>query len=108
MGGLHGGSCAKLTLPLPLAGKDRPPAPAAVRSAAAVVYIYGNRDMVRKLIDWAVGNPFIVLLLAAILAIVGGYAFWNVNVEAYPDPAPAIIEVIAQFPVLPPRKSSGR
>ena len=44
--------------------------------------------MVRKLIDWAVGNPFIVLLLAAILAIVGGYAFWNVNVEAYPDPCP--------------------
>jgi cobalt-zinc-cadmium resistance protein CzcA len=54
--------------------------------------------MVRKLIDWAVANPFIVLLLGLILAVVGGYAFWNVNVEAYPDPAPAIIEVIAQYP----------
>src|SRR5437868_10363758 len=54
--------------------------------------------MVRKLIDWSVANPFLVVLFALALAAVGGYAFWNVNVEAYPDPAPAIIEVVAQFP----------
>src|SRR6476619_5687739 len=54
--------------------------------------------MVRKLIDWAVANPFVVVLFARALAAVGGYAFVNVNVEAYPDPAPAIIEVIAQYP----------
>src|SRR5919197_1839005 len=54
--------------------------------------------MVRKLIDWAVANPFLVVLLGLALAAVGGYAFYNVNVEAYPDPAPAIIEVVAQFP----------
>src|SRR5581483_8426328 len=54
--------------------------------------------MVRKLIEWAVDNPLIVLLLAAGLAIGGGYAFFRINVEAYPDPAPAIIEVIAQYP----------
>jgi cobalt-zinc-cadmium resistance protein CzcA len=54
--------------------------------------------MVRKLIEWAVGSPLIVILLALALAGVGGYAFVNINVEAYPDPAPAIIEVIAQYP----------
>src|SRR5581483_9761602 len=54
--------------------------------------------MVRKLITWAVDNPLIVLLLAVGLAVGGGYAFCNVNVEAYPDPAPAIIEVVAQYP----------
>jgi cobalt-zinc-cadmium resistance protein CzcA len=54
--------------------------------------------MVRKLIDWAVANPLIVLLLTAALVIGGGYAFANVNIEAYPDPAPAIIEVVAQYP----------
>jgi cobalt-zinc-cadmium resistance protein CzcA len=54
--------------------------------------------MVRKLIEWAVHNPLIVILLTLALAGGGGYAFWNVNVEAYPDPAPAIIEVIAQYP----------
>ena len=54
--------------------------------------------MVRKLIGWALDSPLIVILLT--LGLVGGglYAFFHVNVEAYPDPAPAIIEVIAQFP----------
>src|SRR5437867_7752893 len=54
--------------------------------------------MVRKLIRWGLDNPLIVLLLAAALTGYGIYAFLHVNVEAYPDPAPAIIEVIAQFP----------
>jgi cobalt-zinc-cadmium resistance protein CzcA len=54
--------------------------------------------MIRRLIDWSVHNPLIVLILAAALAIGGGYAFTHVNVEAYPDPAPAIIEVVAQYP----------
>src|SRR5580704_6219639 len=54
--------------------------------------------MVRKLLEWSVANQFIVVLLAVALSIGGGYAFFHVNVEAYPDPAPAIIEVVAQFP----------
>src|SRR3954449_3669360 len=54
--------------------------------------------MVRKLIEWSVNNPLIVVLIACGLLVAGGYAFLNVNVEAYPDPAPAIIEVVAQFP----------
>ncbi|MFO0969206.1 MAG: efflux RND transporter permease subunit [Gemmataceae bacterium] len=54
--------------------------------------------MVRKLLDWAIHNPFIVLLGGLTLLVVGGYAFFNVNVEAYPDPAPPIIEVVAQYP----------
>src|SRR6185437_4527161 len=54
--------------------------------------------MVRKLIEWAVSSSLIVVLLAVGLAGFGVYAFNHVNVEAYPDPAPAIIEVIAQYP----------
>src|SRR5438270_10977941 len=54
--------------------------------------------MVRKLIEWAVHNPLVVVLLTIALAAAGTHAFKNVNVEAYPDPAPAIIEVIAQYP----------
>src|SRR5205823_11842046 len=54
--------------------------------------------MVRSLISAAVANPLIVLLFAAALVVGGSYAFTHVNVEAYPDPAPAIIEVVAQFP----------
>jgi cobalt-zinc-cadmium resistance protein CzcA len=54
--------------------------------------------MVGKLIEWALNNPLVVILLAVALALFGAFAFVHVNVEAYPDPAPAIVEVIAQFP----------
>src|SRR5205807_2086110 len=54
--------------------------------------------MVGKLLDWAMHSRAVVLLLTLSLAYVGGYAFLHVNVEAYPDPAPAIIEVVAQYP----------
>src|SRR5881398_30990 len=54
--------------------------------------------MVRKLIEWGLSSPLIVLLAVVALAGFGSYAFLNVNIEAYPDPAPAIIEVIAQYP----------
>src|SRR5262249_39275602 len=54
--------------------------------------------MVRRLIAWAVNNALVVLLLAVALLAGGAFAFLRVNVEAYPDPAPAIIEVVAQYP----------
>jgi cobalt-zinc-cadmium resistance protein CzcA len=54
--------------------------------------------MVRKLIEWALNNPLVVILVAIALAGVGLVSFFNVNVEAYPDPAPAIVEVFALFP----------
>lgn len=54
--------------------------------------------MVGKLLAWAVHSQLVVVLIACALAAVGGYAFVHVNVEAYPDPAPAIIEIVAQYP----------
>jgi cobalt-zinc-cadmium resistance protein CzcA len=54
--------------------------------------------MVRLLIAWALNNPLVVILLSCALVVFGAYAFWHVNVEAYPDPAPPLIEVIALFP----------
>src|SRR5260370_13679745 len=54
--------------------------------------------MVRKLIEWSLNNPLVVIFIAALFAVVGLFSFLNVNVEAYPDPAPAIIEVLALFP----------
>lgn len=54
--------------------------------------------MVRQFILWNLKSPAIVLLAVAALTLLGGYAFISVNVEAYPDPAPAIIEVVAQYP----------
>jgi len=54
--------------------------------------------MIRKLLDWAVANPLIVIILLTGLMIGGGYAFVHVNIEAYPDPTPPIIDVVAQYP----------
>src|SRR6516165_3240602 len=54
--------------------------------------------MVRKLIEWSLNSPLIVILLAITLAGVGFYSFVHINVEAYPDPAPAVIEIVAQWP----------
>jgi Cu/Ag efflux pump CusA len=54
--------------------------------------------LVHGLIHWALSNRLIVLLMAAAIAGVGYACFLNINVEAYPDPAPAIVEVVAQWP----------
>jgi cobalt-zinc-cadmium resistance protein CzcA len=54
--------------------------------------------MVHRLIHWAVHNRLVVILLAISIAGVGTYSLMNINIEAYPDPAPAIVEVIAQYP----------
>ena len=54
--------------------------------------------MINRLIRWALHNRLVVILLAAGLLGYGIYAFREVNVEAYPDPAPAIVEVVARYP----------
>src|SRR5579864_2854335 len=54
--------------------------------------------MVRWFATWALNNPLVVILMAFALIGVGAFSVLNVNVEAYPDPAPAIVEVVAQMP----------
>src|ERR1700722_2093823 len=54
--------------------------------------------MVRRVIEWSLNSPLIVILLSLGVAGGGAHAFLNINVEAYPDPAPAIVEVVAQWP----------
>jgi cobalt-zinc-cadmium resistance protein CzcA len=54
--------------------------------------------MIHAIIHWALHNPLVVLLVAAGWAAIGIYSYLNVNVEAYPDPAPPIVEVVAQYP----------
>src|SRR5436853_2036395 len=52
--------------------------------------------MIFGLVRWAVHNRLVVCLLAIALTGVGTFALININIEAYPDPAPAIVEVITQ------------
>src|SRR6195952_4790191 len=54
--------------------------------------------MLRQLIAVCLARrPLVLIAFAAFLAI-GFGAFRAMNIEAYPDPAPPIIEIIAQYP----------
>src|SRR5918912_1594655 len=54
--------------------------------------------MLRSLIAFCLARrPLVLISFAAFLAL-GYAAFTALNIEAYPDPAPPIIEIIAQYP----------
>ncbi len=54
--------------------------------------------MIRALVDFALNNRFIVVLVTLLLLIWGGIAFHNLPVEAYPDVANNYVQVITQWP----------
>ena len=60
--------------------------------------------MVRAIISWSLHNRFIVLL--GVLALIGSARTprYNLNVEAYPDPTPPLVEVITQNPGASPEE----
>src|SRR5438477_4305080 len=60
--------------------------------------------MVRAIIWWSLHNRFIVLLGAVALIVAGCYSMYNLNVEAYPDPTPPLVEVITQNPGASPEE----
>jgi cobalt-zinc-cadmium resistance protein CzcA len=53
--------------------------------------------MVRAIIVWSLHNRLVVIVGVAALIAAGVYSYRNLNVEAYPDPTPPLVEVIAQF-----------
>src|SRR6266704_7139107 len=54
--------------------------------------------MLRNLIAFCLSRRPLVLITFAVFLAVGLGAFSVLNIEAYPDPAPPIIEIIAQYP----------
>ena len=52
--------------------------------------------MIAKLVAAALRMPAVVLALAAALMIVGGWCYSVLDIEAYPNPVPPMVEVIAQ------------
>jgi cobalt-zinc-cadmium resistance protein CzcA len=54
--------------------------------------------MIRRLVDFALKNRFLVLGIALLLFIWGGVSFHQLPVEAYPDVANNYVEVITQWP----------
>src|SRR5580704_15946380 len=54
--------------------------------------------MIRKLVDFALDNRFLVLAAAVLLFVWGGISFHNLPVEAYPDVADNYVEIVTQWP----------
>src|ERR1700754_3338997 len=54
--------------------------------------------MLRSLIAFCLSRRLLVMVAFAAFLGIGGAAFTVLNIEAYPDPTPPIIEIIAQYP----------
>src|SRR6202158_2825029 len=54
--------------------------------------------MIRKLVDFALNNKFVVISVAILLLGWGAISFHNLPVEAYPDIADNYATVITQWP----------
>ncbi|MDB5350030.1 MAG: heavy metal efflux pump, cobalt-zinc-cadmium [Planctomycetota bacterium] len=60
--------------------------------------------MVRAIIVWSLHNRLVVLLGVFALIAAGVHSALNLNVEAYPDPTPPLVEVITQNPGATPEE----
>src|SRR6516165_7527144 len=60
--------------------------------------------MVRAIITWSLHNRLIVIVGTFLLVVAGVYSALNLNVEAYPDPTPPLVEVITQNPGASPEE----
>jgi cobalt-zinc-cadmium resistance protein CzcA len=54
--------------------------------------------MIRKLVDFALNNRFVVITTAILVLIAGALAFHDMPVEAYPDIADNYVNIISQWP----------
>ncbi len=54
--------------------------------------------MIRRLVDFALNNRFIVLVVALLLFAWGALSFHNLPVEAYPDVANNYVNILTQWP----------
>ncbi|MGI4879359.1 MAG: efflux RND transporter permease subunit [Janthinobacterium lividum] len=51
-----------------------------------------------RLVEFALRQRVLMMLLVAGLIAAGGVAFANLNIEAYPDPVPPMVEIVTQSP----------
>ncbi len=89
-------------------GLDRCQAEPGVRKVPKSPHsVLNNGDfphMVRAIIAWSLHNRLIVILGVLGLIGVGAYSAIHLNVEAYPDPTPPLVEVITQNPGASPEE----
>ncbi len=54
--------------------------------------------MIRRLVDFALDNPLLIVALAVLLFAWGVISFQNLPIEAYPDVANNYVQIITQWP----------
>ena len=54
--------------------------------------------MIHRIVQFALRQRPIVLLLAAFICVAGAVSFHNMPVDAYPDLSPPMVEIITQWP----------
>src|SRR6202795_1536597 len=54
--------------------------------------------MINRIVQSALKQRFLVLMLVGFLIIAGGFSFQRMPVDAYPDLSPPIVEIITQWP----------
>ena len=54
--------------------------------------------MIRRVVDFALNNRFLIVAAAILLFIWGAISFHQLPVEAYPDVADNYVEIVTQWP----------
>ena len=52
--------------------------------------------MIERIVGWALRAPVVVFMLAGALMISGAFAYRELDIEAYPNPVPPLVEIVAQ------------
>ena len=64
--------------------------------------------MLRRLIEFALSQRLLVLVLAALLLAAGGYAFTRLPIDAYPDISTTQVKIILKAPGMTPEEVEQR
>lgn len=64
--------------------------------------------MLRRIIEFALSQRLLVLVLAALLAAAGGYAFSRLPIDAYPDISTTQVKLILKAPGMTPEEVEQR
>ena len=49
-----------------------------------------------RVVELALRQRYLMLVLLLLMFAVGGVSFWKLNIEAYPDPVPPLIDIVTQ------------
>ncbi|MBV8632945.1 MAG: efflux RND transporter permease subunit, partial [Burkholderiaceae bacterium] len=49
-----------------------------------------------RIVELALRQRYLMAVLLVLMFAIGGFSFWKLNIEAYPDPVPPLIDIVTQ------------